>query len=274
MQRIFAIIISGLVVLIVSLLFAQLLGGFYIYNLVVGDNLPISENTEVKAPIPPPSKKKVLRLEPIEFYTIQVGIFPDTTNAQDSLKKLTGLGLRPFVTSQAPYKIWVGCFSDVNSGKDLENALKKHGFEAFIGKGIINDRALKFPGDDDFILDYMAPLLGTFDMILNHSLKMFQSPKISTYKPVVWDNMIDKLQNEVADGLGSLDEVLKISGSGIYENELKKLKDKAQAYQGSLGRIIDTRSDDEVVYCQGHLLELIAAYHNLINLANEKLNNV
>jgi len=272
MRRFFAFIIIGIAVLTASILFGQLLGGFYIYNLVVEDNPPVPEKKVVGTEVPKAPKRKVLRLEPIEFYTIQVGIFPEAKLAQKSIDQLVGLGLRPFVSSQPPYKIWVGCFSEINSGRDLEAALKNQGFEAFIGKGLINDRALKFPGDNKYMLDYFAPLLGKYDIIFNHSLKMFQSPKISAYKPEVWESMIKKIQSEVDDGLKSTDEILQLSDSALYQNDLQNLKEKGKVYREGLNSILASAGDEAVLSTQGNLLELIAAYHRLIDQTNEKLN--
>lgn len=274
MRRFLTAIILGIAIFIVAILFGQLLGGFYIYNLVVEDNppVPVDNQRPGKVSVTPPSTKKVLRLEPIEFYTIQVGIFQDIKNTQDTIKKLGDLGLRPFVTSQSPYKIWLGCFSEIESGREFETVLKKQGFEAFIGKGLINDRALKFPGDDQFMINHFAPLLGKFDLLFNHSLKMFRSPKITVYKPESWANMIEKIHGEAVDCLEGIDDILKLSESADYQAELLKLKEKTVAYDVGLENIITSNNDASVFYAQGQLLELIAAYHNIINQANIKLN--
>lgn len=271
MRRVLTIIFLGVVVLFTSVLFGQVLGGFYIYNLVVEDNPSIVDNKKINTQAPAPPKRKVLRLDPIEFYTIQAGTFQEKKSAQNSIDKLASFGLRPFVTSQSPYKIWVGCFSEMNSGRDLETALKNQGFEAFIGKGLINDRALKFPGDDKFMIDYFAPLLGKYDIILDHSMKMFQSPKISAYKPDIWKNMIEKVKSETVEGIMGIDELLQLPKSSAYRNDLIKLKDKAEAYSQGLNNIINSQKDKDVLSSQGQLLELIAAYHNLINQTNGKL---
>lgn len=273
MRRFLTAIILGVAIFVVAVLFGQFLGGFYIYNLVVEDNPTVAIDKEIPGieRVSPPAKK-VLRLEPIEFYTIQVGIFEDTKSTQDTVQKLAQLGLKPFVTSQSPYKIWIGCFSERDGGQELEGALKRQGFEAFIGKGLVNDRALKFPGDDQFMINSFAPLLGKFDLVLNHSLKMFRSPKFSGYKRETWEYMIDQLQKEVAEGIRGIDDLIELPESKIYQTELAKLKEKAQAYDAGLGNIITLNNDTGVIYAQGQLLELIAAYHNIINQVNAKLN--
>lgn len=273
MRRFLTAIILGIAIFVVAVLFGQFLGGFYIYNLVVVDNPTVTGSKEVpkKEGVPPPAKK-VLRLEPIEFYTIQAGIFEDTKNTQDTIQKLAQLGLRPFVTSHSPYKIWVGCFSERNGGLELEETLKNQGFEAFIGKGLVNDRALKFPGDDQFMINIFAPLLGKFDLVLNHSLKMFRSPKFSDYKQETWKHMIEQLQKELKEGIKGIDDIIELTESKAYQTELAKLKEKAQAYDTGLGNIITLNNDTGIIYAQGQLLELIAAYHNVINQVNAKLN--
>ncbi|MDK2823336.1 MAG: hypothetical protein PWQ67_2467 [Clostridia bacterium] len=270
MRKLFTLVIATITVLIVSILFGQLLGGFYIYNLLVGDNLSL-EHKEVKLQATPMEKRKVLRLEPIDFYTIQVGIYPEVKSAQSSIDKLVNLGLRPFVSSEPPFKIWVGCFGEISLGKELENALKQQGFDAFRGKGLINDRALKFPSNNIFMKEKFAPLLGKYDLVLRHSIKMFRSPKISEYSLDLWENMITKVQSEISEAVTYLDNLKEMEESKDYHRELLNLKEKAISYGQSLNLILKSKSDEAVLYSQGHLLELIAAYHNLITNTNEKL---
>ena len=69
------------------------------------------------------------------------------------------MGIRPYATAKAPYKIWVGCFGEKRTGTPLENQLREQGYEVFLGQGLINDRALKFKEKDTFIKDSFAPLL-------------------------------------------------------------------------------------------------------------------
>lgn len=263
--------IAAAAALVISMLFGQLLGGFYIYNLVVEDNPSVLELSEVN-PQTSLVKRKVLRLQPIDFYTIQAGIFQEASSAQASIDKLVSLGLRPYVTPEPPFKIWVGCFGDMASGKDLEDRLKNQGFEVFIGKGLINDRALKFPGEDEYMINYFAPLLGKYDIILSHSMKMFQSPNVTVFKPDVWENMIKKVQIELNEGISEVDKVLNRQESFNYQSELLKLEEKTQAYEKGLNIIKGSKSNEAVINSQGQLLELIAAYHNLISKTNKKLN--
>jgi len=259
-------------VLIISILFGQLLGGYYIYNLLVEDNLG-NENQQAQVQIHsgPVAKKKVLRLEPIKFYTIQLGIFPDVQSAQETINKLLNLGIRPFVSTGPPYKIWIGCFSEINSGRRLENSLAQQGFAAFIGEGLINDKALKFPGNNIYMQEKFAPLLNNYNIVLSHSLKMFKSPSFGEYKPEIWDEMIKKLQQEINIVVTETDEIFKLDTTVNYGENLSKLKNKIINYRNGLDKIRETRRDEAVLQSQGHLLELIAAYHNLIISTNEKL---
>ncbi|MFZ7102303.1 MAG: SPOR domain-containing protein [Peptococcaceae bacterium] len=275
MRKFFTLMIISVCILVTSVLFGQLLGGFYIYNLLVGDNPAVKEQeVKVQAPVPPPSpgpKRKVLRLEPVPFFTLQAGIYSEIKPAQDSTDKLVEMGFRPFISPEKPYKIWVGCFNDNSSGRELELFLQKSGFDAFISEGLVNDRALKFPSSDRYMQDSFSPLLGVFDITINHSLKMFKSPKISVYNAELWVNMIKKVQSELNNSIKAIDDILKLEESEKYEKNLKLLQEKAKAYQNSLDIILQAKTDKAVLYSQSYLLEVIAEYHNLITGANEQL---
>lgn len=271
MGRIFRFVILTVVVLVISLLFGQLLGGFYIYNLLIEDN-----HTEINKPQgnvqgPPVIKRKVLRLEPISYYTLQVGIYQDIKSAQDSIDKLVEMGFRPFVSSEEPYKVMLGCFSDKSTGKEMELYLQKSGFDAFLKQGLVNERALKFPGNNTYMQNHFAPLLGVYDIIFKHSLKMFQSPKISAYNEELWSNMIKKLQEELNSCGENINKLLKLEESANYEKKLKILQEKTRSYQNSLDMVLNAKTDKAVLYSQSYLLELIDGYHTLITETNEKL---
>ena len=53
----------------------------------------------------------ILRLEPITFNTLQIGIYSDDQKAQEVVNDLVQMGIRPYATAKAPYKIWVGCLA-------------------------------------------------------------------------------------------------------------------------------------------------------------------
>ena len=99
---------------------------------------------------------------------------------------------------------------------------------------------------------------------------MFRSPKITLAR--VLGEYDRKIHGEAVDCLEGIDDILKLSESADYQAELLKLKEKTVAYDVGLENIITSNNDASVFYAQGQLLELIAAYHNIINQANIKLN--
>lgn len=266
-RKIFVIVLVSINIVVICILFGQFLGSYYIYNILSEDN-PVSETLSNPAPV---EKLKVLRLDSVKFYTLQIGIYSEVKAAQANIDRLVEIGLRPFVSSGPPYKIWVGCFSEKNNGIVLKENLEKKGFEIFIGEGLINDRALKFPSDNNFMAEKFAPLLGEYNLVLNHSLKMFVSPHYSVYKEQVWSEMINKIQEEVNRAISKTDQILQMDESKNYYQELSMLKEKAIIYGQVLDKIRETKRDEAVLLCQGYLLELIDCYHETIEKVTNKV---
>ncbi|NMA01646.1 MAG: SPOR domain-containing protein, partial [Clostridia bacterium] len=127
--------ILAVVIIFGSLLFGQILGGYYIYSLLFSDNLSETDISE-QQPLPNPEKIMILRLEPITFNTLQIGIYSDGKEAQKVVNDLVQMGIRPYATAKAPYKIWVGCFGEKRTGTPLENQLREQGYEVFLGQGL------------------------------------------------------------------------------------------------------------------------------------------
>ncbi|MBQ5658507.1 MAG: hypothetical protein IIV02_03150, partial [Peptococcaceae bacterium] len=54
-------------------------------------------------------KQNVLKLTPREYYTVQIGSYPDITDGQEIVDALALLGYRVFVSDGPPYQLWLGC---------------------------------------------------------------------------------------------------------------------------------------------------------------------
>ena len=262
--------ILAVVIIFGSLLFGQILGGYYIYSLLFSDNL--SEiNISEQQPLPNPEKIMILRLEPITFNTLQIGIYSDGKEAQKVVNDLVQMGIRPYATAKAPYKIWVGCFGEKRTGTPLENQLREQGYEVFLGQGLINDRALKFKEKDTFIKDSFAPLLREYNLLLNNSLKMFKSPQVAEYNWETWGDMINKMQMDIKTIILLTDQVMSKEESMPFNQGLEAIKDKILVFNESLSYKIEGKNDKAVINSQSRLLEFIGSYHNLIVVTNNIL---
>lgn len=261
-----ALILIVVVIMIVTSIFTgKFLGAFYL------ERLSQTDNQEVQDVTPTVQKIMVLRLEPYSFYTVQLGMFPEKSQVKDIKKKLIDMGLYPYVTKSAPFKVWLGCFSEISEGEELVKDLTSKGFEAFVGKGLVNDQALKFPSDQSFMKEEYSPLIGNYNLIISHSLKMFKSTKHADYNMETWQNMISKIQLEIDGVLTETDEILAQDESSKFRDNIKAIRQTTINYAQSLEPLKEESVDKRVLYAQGYLLELITAYHNLITETNSKL---
>ncbi|SMB92128.1 hypothetical protein SAMN00017405_1907 [Desulfonispora thiosulfatigenes DSM 11270] len=261
-KRKILIIIVVCFIIATSIVTVKFLGNFYLERLSQTDNQYVAPTTQ---------KIMVLRLEPYSFHTIQLGIFPEKNQANEIKKKLIGIGLYPYITKSAPYKVWLGCFSEIEKGEDLVKYLTTKGFEAFIGKGLVNDRALKFPSENIFMKEKYSPFIGKYNLIISHSLKMFKSTKYEDYDAETWQDMISKIQLEIDEVAKETDEILAIDESADFRDNLKIIRQTTNNYSQALNQLKEDSQDKKVLYCQGYLLELIASYHSLITESNSKL---
>lgn len=269
-KRVCTLVIMATVIIFGSLLFGQILGGYYIYSLLFSDNPPETEISE-KEVNPNLEKVMVLRLEPMTFNTLQIGIYSDVEEAQKAVNDLVQMGIRPYVTAKAPYKIWVGCFGEKKTGTPVELQLKEKGYEVFIGQGLINDRALKFKENNIFIKDRFAPLLREYNLIFNNSLKMFKSPGAEEYNWETWGNMINKMQKDIKTTILLTDQIMGLEESKPFNEGLEVIKDKILVFDESLSYITAGKNDKAVINSQSILLEFIGCYHNLIVNTNNVL---
>lgn len=256
--------VSFLVLVLISLFAGIFLGKIYIYNLIQSDKqwkIELNEQNE--------KKRMVLRLEPTTFYTVQIGVYQDKDKAKQIAAELQKNSLPSYVTVQEPYKIWVGCFSDASRGTELLDYLKGKGYKTFIGEGLLNDRALKFYSDDLFMKDSFAPLLGQYNLFLNHTLKMFKSPHLADYTLGNWEKMIQRLKQEAYLVLKDSGEIL--NSENILKNsaDLQLTMECTDNLIKKLDGVLIQKTDEHILECQKKLLELIAAYHHLIIKTNE-----
>lgn len=67
----------------------------------------------------------VLQLEPVEYYTVQVGSYQDASAGQAKINELAQLGYRVCVSQGPPYCLWLGCFGKAPQVKDLPQSIQE-----------------------------------------------------------------------------------------------------------------------------------------------------
>lgn len=242
----------------------QYVGGYLIAKITAFDESEDNVTVEVV-------EKTILRLEAEDYYTCHVGSFTDKNEAQSKIDAFAQAGYRVFASSEAPYRLLLGAWSAKPDLTALPSEFQNIGSDVSIVKATLNDVSLKYTASDKLYSERIAPLVAAADVVIKHSLKMFEQSTYEQYSIENWQEMINLLKKEIA---ALEDESLALSLSEDGQNaekintEIAALTEKLTNYAQSLEYILSKKDDQALYLAQSYLLELIAQYHQaLTNLS-------
>ena len=209
-------------------------------------------------------KQNVLKLTPREYYTVQIGSYPDITDGQEIVDALALLGYRVFVSDGPPYQLWLGCLGAAPDSKALPNEIIAIGSDIFVQKQILNQLNFQFPAEDTTQWQDVAVLIASLDVVIGHSLQMFQDYRYEACSVDNWNSMIHQVQEELALIASSGDRVLGYMKEEQSAGMLLDILTVINRYHESLGLIEEKQSTKVVLLTQSCLMELIDCYHDFI----------
>ncbi len=249
--------------LILMFAFVQFAGGYLIGEL--------SKNYE---PVPDISmeeevvKQMVLQLEPVEFYTVQLGSYETAEEGQACIDKLAKMGYRVSASDGPPYQIWLGCMGEKPSLDIFPEEIRTLCADVFVQKKILNETALKFAADDSLLMEQTAALLSSYDVVLRHSLQMFQDFRYEMCSEENWEDMTVQITEELNVIAQATEQLLHDSDRESITEKIENLRNVTQQYKESLNQIQMQKTDRSVLIAQSCLLDVIGKYHEFMVLKN------
>ncbi len=70
--------------------------------------------------------------------------------------------------------------------------------DIFVQKLILNETALRFSAEDRQVMEQVSALLSSYDVVLKHSLKMFQDYHYAACSEENWAEMLQQVEEELA----------------------------------------------------------------------------
>ena len=206
----------------------------------------------------------VLQLEPIEYYTFQLGSYSNVKDGQAKIDAMAQLGYRLFASDGPPYQLCLGCFGTALNIEVLPEVIRNENPDLFVQKKLLNETTLRFPSEDRQKMEPLASLLSSYDIVLKHSLKMFQDIRYEACDTTIWEEMIAQITEELS--------VIQQHKTTLLEEPLDEplisaclnLFDVTEEYAESLQRIQEQKKDQAVLLAQSCLLEVIQQYHALM----------
>lgn len=261
-----------LAVTVLSLLmlffFVQGVGGYLIEQLSQSSDHLLESQAEEKI-----LKQMVLQLEPVEYYTFQLGTYQDAAAGQASINRLAQMGYRVCVSDGPPYEIWLGCLGKMPDAHDLPEEILADHSDVFVRKKILNETAFKFSESDGQGMERIATLLSSYDVVLKHSLQMFQDYRYDACSEQNWSDMTKQICGELEMLRETANLLLTEETSDTLARGVLNLLAITEEYEESLQFMQEKKTDRVVLLAQSCLLDLIAQYHSfMVDESNNKIN--
>ncbi len=250
-----------LLVMVLAAAFVQAVGGYVALRLSTLEPEQQQSELYIEETV---VKQHVLQLNPREYYTIHMGSYTDVAGGQKAIDALASLGYRVFVSEGPPYQLWLGCMGVAPSLDTLPQEISSLGSDLFVQKQILNQQNFQFPAQDTAMWQHVASLIASLDVVLGHSLQMFQDYRYEACSADNWNAMIRQVQDELALIASSAEGVLAQMTEEQMAGMLLDVLSAGTRYSESLPLIAQTQSTQVVLLAQSCLLELIACYHAFI----------
>lgn len=252
---------TAIVFILLTLGFVQAAGGYLAAKLSSLGDIEQQSEISIEEKI---VKQQVLQLEPREYYTIQIGSYTDAISGQKRIDALAKAGYRVMVSKEPPYRLWLGCMGVSPSLEQLPDEIVSDTSDVFVEKQIMNQQNLEFFGENLAQWQEIASLVASLDVVLGHSLQLFQDYRYESCSRENWNGMIAQVQEELAIIAMSSEPVLQNLDDEHLADLLLELLICANRYRESLTLIVEQEHTRMVLLAQSCLLELITCYHDFI----------
>lgn len=245
------------------------LGRFYL-EIIRQGNVP--EGTKVNAntskPVAVPRDEKVLQLNTIPVYYLQVGVYTDLQGAEEAAKPLRDLGYNPYITQTTPFRLWLGVYQKRADTEFIKQQLRDKGFGSFTACSVINGSNLRYNKGAEPFVQGISPVLEQYTAWLKENLALFDTDSVERLN---WNQVnqqftvMDKVYNNLV--LPSRD--LTTNNPEISQG-LTLLSDTVEGYQAELQKFRRDKDQESFAVLQNTLLRFIDNYL----LLWEKLDNI
>lgn len=154
-----AVFTAVISIIISALVFSYFLGKYYLHNVV--KSYPVTKTVYRKVYYSVAIKE--IRLQPLSVYTLQAGVFTDMSGAEQFANSLKNSGLRPFITSQPPYKVFVFIAPTREKLEIFKSYVPE---EVFVVNDILNNVEVEVRADKVLWLEFLPHFAELFSKTL------------------------------------------------------------------------------------------------------------
>jgi hypothetical protein len=251
-----------IIILAASAFFGQVMGRFYLGNLVRFD-YPVVIHKTYNSP------KKVLRLKAFAYNTVEAAVFSDEEKSRQVGQILAENGLPAAVTGKGPFRVNVGFVNDGSKLEALASSIQVDGQKARVLKGEVNSASFfKFRPEDSFARDQVAPFLGSISTSLEKGLLLYAGISVQDEDLSCYRGKFGILAGELESLARAGDELAGLKeGSGINQS-IAALSRCCRTWSEGLHKLEETWNDGQLILTQQQALVLLEEYHRLLDSTN------
>ncbi|HWI54932.1 MAG TPA: SPOR domain-containing protein [Desulfobacteria bacterium] len=253
----------GIGLLIVSLTGVSVLGAFYLgrFYLDIMRQGTYSGSTRVmlnqSKSVAAQDQGKLLTLNPVPVYFLQVGVFSDMEGAKIAAKPLNDLGYRPYITQTAPHKIWIGLYKNREDTEIIKRKLIEKGFSSFTGAVVVNGENLRYGKGSEALITEIRPLLENYTLWLKENLEIYHAGGADSLD----SNLVQRQMTVVNNVYKAIETDSRFqTGSEIIDRRFGYIKDTVRGYKQELDALGDKITPDRYSMLQFQLLRFIDNY--------------
>lgn len=211
---------------------------------------------------------KILVLNPIPVYFLQVGVYTDLQGAEEAAKPLRNLGYNPYITQTAPFRLWLGVYQKRADTELVKQQLKDKGFGSFTASTVINSGSLRYNKSAETFVRGISPVLDKYTVWLKENLVLFGTDSIDRLNWELADRQFTVL-NKVYNDLLASGRDLNTNSPQINQN-FSALLNITGNYQFQLRNFQRQKDRQSFESLQYGLLKFIDSYL----LLWEEINNI
>jgi hypothetical protein len=262
------VVLIILLVIAASLFFGQVLGSFYLGNISRGsagenglEGITPSWREGTK-------KKKVLRLNQFDYYSVQAGAFSSRETALLLGNSLARKGLPAVIAGQSPCRVLVGFLNNREKLLGLAESITVDGSKAAVVQGQVNSVSFKFTAGDKEAEEDIAPFLGRLSTCLHKGLLLYSNVDIEGENMKEHRPRFGLLARELEELGRKGRSIAGENKQSAYSAGVLILAGRCENWAASLLKLEETWQGTQMLISQQQALALLEDYHSFMAESN------
>ncbi|KNZ69575.1 Sporulation domain-containing protein [Thermincola ferriacetica] len=258
-KRLVAAMVIFFTVSALAIFFSAILGKAYLGILKSGGEKRTSQPPGAKAVVAEKQAGSVA-LTPVPVFYLQGGVYSDLESARQAAGDFLSLGLDPFITEKAPYRLYIGFFGTREEAYKFKDYLKEKEVGAFVQANMLNATELSFPEEKAELVYKWAPFLEKCSLFIKSLGNSCSFGSFERADRQAIERALVPIMGELDFLIAELDK--KMPESGEFGVAVNGLADSARLLKADMVKLQSQWNQDNYNQVAKGLIQFVQAYIN------------